>query len=93
MENEPDQDKLTADDAHYVMAFHTDANLGTDMSLADRDIFFNGGDWQPTCWATARAFRKPGCSHRAATFYASTYMDRCMMVGYTCTDYKSFRRK
>lgn len=93
MGDDPDEDKLTADDAYYVMAYHTDVNLGTEKGLADRDIFFNGGNWQPTCWATTKAFRKPGCSHRAATYYASAYMDRCMMVGYICTNYKTFLGK
>jgi len=54
----PSAFRLAPTDADYVIAYHTDAeqadnfdilHLGTWVQLADTDIYFNTGDWQPGC--------------------------------------------
>lgn len=88
LRNAPARAKLSRDDAKYVVAYHTDAKLyGTHLKLADRDIFFNGGDYQPACsgW-----LGQNNCYHKQACRYISAYMGRCVMVAYECANYDDF---
>lgn len=82
--------KLTIDDAKYVTAYHTNArNYGTRLNLADRDIYFNDGNEQPSCTSSV-ALLKNTCSHRMATAYLSVRMGKCTMMAYRCQSIQGF---
>lgn len=86
-------EKLTADDAEYVDALHTDMfGYGAKYSLADRDISINNGQKQPMCkgFIFSIGLLASICGHFTAPNLVSTYMGKCMMVAYFCESFDKF---